>query len=45
MYIAASPNIFIRGAFFTFFLVSIIKDREEFQLMKFILGLKGVIAM
>jgi len=41
MLIAASPDVFVRGGFFTFFLVSIVKDREEFQLMRFILGLKG----
>jgi len=41
MLIAANPNVFIRGGFFTFFLISIVKDREEFQLNKFILGMKG----
>lgn len=29
--LAANPDIFIRGCFFTFFLVCILKDREEFQ--------------
>jgi len=41
MYIAASPDIFIRGLFFSFFLLCIIHDRDEFQLMRYILGLKG----
>ena len=40
-YVAANPDILIRGSFFTFFLISILRDREEFQVMKFILGLKG----
>jgi len=39
--VAAHPEIVIRGSFFTFFLICILKDREEFQVMKFILGLKG----
>ena len=30
-YIAANPDILIRGSFFTFFLISILRDREEFQ--------------
>jgi len=39
--VAANPDIVIRGSFFTFFLVCILREREEFQVMKFILGLKG----
>lgn len=41
MYIASSPTILIRGSFFTIYLLCIVVDREEYQLMRFILGLKG----
>jgi len=41
MYIAASPTVWLRGSFFTFYLICIAFEREEFQLMKFILSLKG----
>ena len=38
---AASPDIVVRGIFFTVFLACVATDREEFQIMRFILGLKG----
>ena len=40
-YIAASPNPFVRGGFFTIYLLGIITELEEFQVMRFIIGLKG----
>ncbi len=41
MVVAASPDVYTRGAFFTVLLVCVLHDMEEFQLMKYILGLKG----
>lgn len=34
MYIAASPDVLVRGLFFTFLLMCIIHDKDEFQLMR-----------
>jgi hypothetical protein len=39
--IAASPNVAVRGLFFTLYLLCVIVDREEYIVMRFILGLKG----
>ena len=41
LYIAASPSVWVRGGFFTLYLLCILPEREEFQVTKFILGLKG----
>ena len=41
MVIVAQPNVFVRGTFFTLLLAAIMREREEFQLMQFILALKG----
>ena len=41
MYISASPDVFTRGGFFTIYLACIISELEEYQVMRFILGLKG----
>jgi len=41
MYIAASPELFTRALFFTIYLAAIIVEHEEYQLMRFIMSLKG----
>ena len=41
MGLASSTNMYIRGGFFTFYLFCLSIDMEEFQMMFFILGLKG----
>ena len=40
-YFAVSPNQLLRGGFFTVYLACILVDREEYQLMRFIISLKG----
>ena len=40
-YIGASPDVMVRGGFFTIYLACIATELEEFQVMRFILGLKG----
>ena len=39
--IAASPVWYLRATFFTLFLGCLMRDMEEFQFVRFILGLKG----
>ena len=39
--IAASPVWYLRASFFTIFLGCLMRDMEEFQFVRFILGLKG----
>ena len=39
--VAASPNAALRGAFFTAYLACVLVDREEHQLMSFVVALKG----
>ena len=41
MLIAASTDVRVRGTFFTLFLLGLLRDKEEFQMMQFILSLKG----
>ena len=41
-FLGANPDIFVRGGFFTIYLLCIASDLEEFQVLRFILGMKGM---
>ena len=41
MLVAAFPNVYVRGIYFSLYLLALVYDCEEAQMMRFIIGLKG----